>query len=182
MNIFRLDDDPVISAQMMCDKHVVKMVTEYGQLLSTAHRVLDGSVERRPSNSGKRMLDHYIVDGEARENLLYKVAHKNHQSAIWCRENNKNYRWLYDHFVACAKEYTHRYGRVHATYEKLSGLLWFSPRNINQVGPETVMPQCMPDHCKETVVTEGYRKYYREEKKYFAKWTNREVPQWFLER
>lgn len=182
MNIFRLHDDPVISAQMMCDKHVVKMVTEYGQLLSTAHRVLDGTVERRPSKSGKRMVDHYIVDGEARENILYKVAHKNHPSAIWCRENNRNYRWLYEHFVACAKEYTHRYNRVHATYEKLSGLLWFSPRNINQVGPETVMPQCMPDHCKEAVVTEGYRKYYREEKKYFAKWTNREVPEWFLEK
>ena len=63
MNIFRLHDDPVISAQMMCDKHVVKMVTEYGQLLSTAHRVLDGTVERRPSKSGKRMVDHYIVEG-----------------------------------------------------------------------------------------------------------------------
>jgi len=40
----------------------------------------------------------------------------------------------------------------------------------------------MPDYCKDEVVTEGYRKYYREEKKTFAKWTNREVPQWFLER
>lgn len=182
MNIFRLDNDPVKSAQMMCDKHVVKMVTEYGQLLSTAHRVLDGTPEKRPSKSGKRMVDHYIVDGEARESLLYKVAHKNHPSAIWCRENNKNYRWLYEHFQATAKEYSHRYGREHLTYEKLGGQLWFSPRNINQVGPETVMPQCMPDYCKDEDVTEGYRKYYREEKRTFAKWTKREVPAWFLER
>lgn len=166
----------------MCDKHVVKMVTEYGQLLSTAHRVLDGTPEKRPSKSGKRMVDHYIVDGEARESLLYKVAHKNHPSAIWCRENNKNYRWLYEHFQATAKEYSHRYGREHLTYEKLGGQLWFSPRNINQVGPETVMPQCMPDYCKDEDVTEGYRKYYREEKRTFAKWTKREVPAWFLER
>lgn len=182
MNIFRLDNDPVKSAQMMCDKHVVKMVTEYGQLLSTAHRVLDGTPEKRPSKSGKRMVDHYIVDGEARESLLYKVAHKNHPSAIWCRENNKNYRWLYEHFQATAKEYSYRYGREHLTYEKLGGQLWFSPRNINQVGPETVMPQCMPDYCKDEDVTEGYRKYYREEKRTFAKWTKREVPAWFLER
>ena len=27
---------------MHCDKHVVKMILEYAQLLSTAHRVLDG--------------------------------------------------------------------------------------------------------------------------------------------
>ena len=27
---------------MHCDKHVVKMIIEYAQLMSTAHRVLDG--------------------------------------------------------------------------------------------------------------------------------------------
>ena len=42
MNIFYLDRDPVIAAQMMCDKHVVKMILESAQMLSTAHRVLDG--------------------------------------------------------------------------------------------------------------------------------------------
>ena len=42
MNIFHLDNDPVKAAQMMCDKHVVKMIVEYAQLMSTAHRVLDG--------------------------------------------------------------------------------------------------------------------------------------------
>jgi hypothetical protein len=29
---------------MHCDKHVVKMILEYGQLLSTAHRLLDGTL------------------------------------------------------------------------------------------------------------------------------------------
>ena len=42
MNIFYLDKDPVVAAQMMCDKHVVKMILESAQMLSTAHRVLDG--------------------------------------------------------------------------------------------------------------------------------------------
>ena len=42
MNIFYLDRDPKIAAQMMCDKHVVKMILESAQILSTAHRVLDG--------------------------------------------------------------------------------------------------------------------------------------------
>jgi hypothetical protein len=42
MNIFYLDEDPKICAQYHCDKHVVKMIIEYAQLLSTAHRVLDG--------------------------------------------------------------------------------------------------------------------------------------------
>ena len=43
MNIFYLDKDPKTCAQYHCDKHVVKMILEYAQLLSTAHRVLDGN-------------------------------------------------------------------------------------------------------------------------------------------
>jgi len=42
MNIFYLDKDPVIAAQMSADKHCVKMILESAQMLSTAHRVLDG--------------------------------------------------------------------------------------------------------------------------------------------
>ena len=55
MNIFILDTDPVVAAQSQCDKHVVKMVTESAQMLSTAHRVLDGAIEKRLSSSGKTM-------------------------------------------------------------------------------------------------------------------------------
>ena len=44
MNIFYLHEDPQISAKMHCDKHVVKMIIEYAQMLSTAHRMLDGKV------------------------------------------------------------------------------------------------------------------------------------------
>ena len=42
MNLFYLHNDPVKSAEMHCDKHVVKMIIEYAQMLSTAHRMLDG--------------------------------------------------------------------------------------------------------------------------------------------
>ena len=38
MNIFVLHDDPVVAAQMMCDKHVVKMILESNQMLSTVAR------------------------------------------------------------------------------------------------------------------------------------------------
>ena len=41
MNVFFLDTRPDTAAEMHCDKHVTKMIIEYGQLLSTAHRVLD---------------------------------------------------------------------------------------------------------------------------------------------
>ena len=58
MNLFILHNDPVIAAQMQCDKHVVKMIIESAQMLSTAHRVLDGTVQIGPSKSGKTMQRH----------------------------------------------------------------------------------------------------------------------------
>ena len=43
MNIFYLDPNPRICAEMHLDKHVVKMIIEYAQLMSTAHRFCDGT-------------------------------------------------------------------------------------------------------------------------------------------
>ena len=43
MNIFALDECPVKSAEMACDKHCVKMILESAQLLCSVHRVLDGT-------------------------------------------------------------------------------------------------------------------------------------------
>ena len=42
MNIFFLDKDPVISAQMMCNKHVVKMILETAQMICTTHHLVGG--------------------------------------------------------------------------------------------------------------------------------------------
>ena len=178
MNIFHLDKDPVVAAKMMCDKHVVKMIVEYAQLMSTAHRVLDGELYLDKTKNG-RNIKRWKLDGAAQERLLYKASHVNHPSNIWVRENNNNYRWLYKHFRALCKEYTHRYGKVHMTESKLSGQLWFSPRNINQIDKMTEFAQAMPDHCKMRDAVEAYRKYYIKEKSYMAKWTNRAVPNWF---
>ena len=69
MNVFVLDDDPVVAAQLQCDKHVVKMIVESAQMLSTIHRMLDGTKEKRPSKSGKRMVDYYRLHDE-REDVL----------------------------------------------------------------------------------------------------------------
>ena len=55
MNLFILNNDPVIAAQEQCDKHVVKMIVESAQMLSTVHRMLDGVKEKRLSKSGKRI-------------------------------------------------------------------------------------------------------------------------------
>ena len=51
MNIFILDKDPMKAAMMLCDRHVPKMIVESAQMLSTVHRLLDGTPEKRRSKS-----------------------------------------------------------------------------------------------------------------------------------
>jgi hypothetical protein len=86
MNIFILDKDPVLAAQLQCDKHVVKMIVESAQMLSTAHRMLDGKIVMKPSRSGKRMIKYYDLyeganDLEA-EMLYYSAVHHGHPCTI----------------------------------------------------------------------------------------------------
>ena len=50
MNIFFIDRDPVLAARYHCDKHVPKMIVEYAQLMSTAHRLLDGDHMRQKTS------------------------------------------------------------------------------------------------------------------------------------
>ena len=53
MNIFYLHREPDIAAQMHVDKHCVKMILETCQLLSTAHRILDGEQVRSEEHTSE---------------------------------------------------------------------------------------------------------------------------------
>ena len=174
MNIFILDKSPVVSAQLQCDKHVVKMIIEYAQLMSTAHRGLDGDLyEDRTANN--RRIKRWRLNDSNMENVLYKASHINHPSNIWIRSSDSHYQFVYDMFVALCNEYTHRYGKTHLTEEKLKDILQHLPNNIASadfVDP----PQAMPDDVKTHDAIDAYQNYYRVYKKDFAKWTARETP------
>lgn len=179
MNIFYLDRDPKVSAQMHCDKHVVKMIIEYAQLMSTAHRILDGEEYIDKTANGRRIKRWRLND--EREGGLMKASHINHPSNIWTRSNNNNYMWLYYMWRALCLEYTHRYGKHHAC-EKYASLIQNIPKNIPLEYNKTEPPPAMPDECKipgDSIAS--YHKYYIEKKAGFAKWTNRETPKWFIE-
>ena len=113
MNIFYLHPEPRTCAEMHVDKHVVKMIIEYAQLLSTAHRILDGE-EYIDASSGRRIKRWRLAD-DAMEQNLYKASHINHPSAVWVRQSNNNYTWLFCLFTELLQEYTYRYGKHHAT-------------------------------------------------------------------
>lgn len=83
MNIFVLDAHPSLAARMQCDKHVVKMILESAQIMST------------------------IRGGP------YKPTHENHPCVVWARSSSANYMWLWQHAVELCREYTRRYGKIH---------------------------------------------------------------------
>lgn len=180
MNIFILNSDPIIAAQEQCDKHVVKMIVESGQMLSTAHRMLDGTVERRPSKSGKTTVNYYKLPDE-REDIMYKAVHFNHPCSIWTRESISNYRWHYDHFIALCDEYTYRYGKVHSTDTKLREPLFKLPHNMPLVEstPFRLAMQSNPECMFEDAV-KSYRAFYHTKQKRFKMdWSKRPIPEWF---
>ena len=142
MNIFYLHSDPVKAATVQYNKHVVKMILESAQMLCTAHH-------------------HY----GAGDNVPYKKAHYNHPSTIWCRQNDKQYMWLFNHMLALGAEYTKRYGKKHVSIDKCFSPLSFLPPNIPTDQEFTEPPQCMPDKYKVPGCSiTAYWNYYEGEK------------------
>lgn len=140
------------------------MILESAQLLSTAHRELDG-------------------DGWADEAGLYKRTHKNHPSAVWTRSSKPHYDWLYDHFVALCDEYSYRYDKTHKTDTKFRDALAYAPPSILHTKFEDP-PQCMPDVYKHKNTVQAYRNYYTLDKAnndWFCYNKKRKAPSWLKE-
>ena len=189
MNIFVLDKNPVIAAQMQCDKHVVKMIVESAQMLCTAHRLLDGTMEETKKyvlgslparwRKGKQ----WNLENAEKNTKFYKAVHMHHPCTIWTMENIANYEWHHEHFQALCTEYTHRYGKIHSTESLLLEDLIDPPKNIPDA-PLTQFklamkstPECM--HLDDPV--RSYREFYHTKQSRFKmKWTNRDVPEWFI--
>lgn len=156
MNIFILHESPGICASYHCDKHVVKMILESAQLLSSAIQI----------SAGREW------------STLYKVTHRNHPCALWARESRENFRWLGLLALGLCYEYEHRYGKVHKSKDTI--LLAISMESKIPTGPFTPFVQCLPEDlkCQDPVL--AYRSYYCRDKAYMAKWTSRVAPSWFL--
>lgn len=187
--------NPTLAAQYQVDKHVVKMIVETAQLLSTAHRVIDGlQVEvtyKTPDKvmplpfedttiikPGKVKKKNVWILPDDRNDVLYACTHINHPSAIWCRESVENYNWLVDHLHALGQEYTYRYGKRHATIEKCFYPLQSPPHGLRDW--DWTKPPCAmgPEFIISDDPVINYRNYYRLGKSALHAWKNRDKPFW----
>ena len=181
MNVFVLDNDPIISAQQHCDKHVVKMVVESGQMLSTTHRMHDGWLTKRSSKSGKTMVKYYVHPQKDMEDILYKAVHFRHPSTVWTGESKQNYMWHFRHFVELCHEYSYRYGKVHET-EKLIPYLATPPKNITawEETPFKLAMKSNPECMFPEDPVKSYRLFYQTKQDRFKMvWSKRQIPEWF---
>ena len=187
MNIFYLDENPVLCAKQHCDSHVSKMCVEYAQLLSTTYR------EHTPKSKSDEL-------------EIYKVTMPNHPSTKWVRQSYKGYEWLLALFSCLLQEYEHRYNRQHSSgylLEYLSEVPKYLGEEIEEEYKSSGKPlKFTPPTCamerrfligldgkpftgvytqsneNKVDVKLSYQNYYREGKKHILHYTNRERPDW----
>ena len=163
---------------MHVDSHASKMIIEHAQLMSTAHRVLDGKQVKRLSKKN-RLLTTYDHPDPQLDHTLYKSCHVNHPSGIWVRQSKKNYRWLYEMWTELNTEFMYRYDKIvpHESYRKLKWALFSPPENMPE-GVFTEPLQAMPDDVKNDSSITAYRDYYIKYKQHLASWKKRGMPTW----
>lgn len=151
MNIFAVHEDPKVAARMLCDRHVVKMILESVQMLST---VIHKSGESGPT----------------------KPTHHNHPCTQWAGCSRENYMWLWEHLGELCTEYTSRYKKIHSYQQHLDTLFTYS-NNLPSSGLDP-FAQAMPEKYKNPNAIKAYRDYYRGEKTW-AKWKLGNEPEWW---
>ena len=157
MNIFIVDDDPFVAAQMLCDKHIVKMPLESCQTLCA------------PFDNGV---------------APYKRTHYNHGCTKWVRESYENYEWLINHAQELLNEYSRRYNnRVHKCQAVLNWVKnnYLSYLNLPDVGLTPFYLAMGNEFKVNNNPVDCYRNFYIKAKSEFAEWRCGNVPFWYTD-
>ena len=198
MNIFVLDENPIRAAEMMCDKHIPKMVVESAQMMASALRRHGVTDERMPlTKSG----------------TPYKGGYQHHPCTVWAGDTRMNFMWLATHALALCKEYEQRFHnrprdplrsewpdgptKEHACRQPILHMI-ASMHNIPEGDKPTIntpFALAMPDEFKVDILgrkwdtseehggaddaVKAYRRYYHS--KTFAKWEKgTPAPDWWM--
>jgi hypothetical protein len=168
MNIFAVDEDPIIAARALPDKLVVKMPTESVQMLAPWAFNTHGALMSKPDGG------HYGTKG---------FAH--HPCTKWQYEDPANVAWLLLHAFGLCAAYTERYGKNHGILPALFQLaqLYEEKHGLpsDHFKSHTPFPLAMPAQFKnESDHVGSYRRYVNEAKGY-AEWRYTEPPKWWDE-
>jgi len=157
VNIFATSDDPMKCAEALDDKRVVKMVLETAQLLCT---VLHQRGIATP----------------------YRPTHQTNKLVTWAAEPVHTY-WLLRHGFMLDAEYSHRFGKRHASGEVIDSLRQHISRTKDQ--PEWYVNAArhggLGIDFSHRPVHAAYRAYLNVRWPGDTRaplWTNRQPPRW----
>jgi len=166
MNIFVLDENPIVAARMHCDKHVPKLCVETAQMMASALRRHGATDEQMPiaKTTGK----------------AYKGGYHNHPCTIFVGDTQQNFIWTAHLGIALCHQYTYRYQKMHAcssAIHQMAELYHMIPAgeltDFARAFNKEKYPQ-LYDEERYTAV-ESYRAYYSLDKRRFAQW-NKGIP------
>jgi len=156
MNRFILAHDPWDIPELMCDQHIVKMVTEEAQMLCHAVR---------------EYMPQFAAQHDAGLFKSMSAGHAKHPCTVWACATKTNFEWALDLFYHMAYEYSARFGREHGTQSRVGHLLLqvvTSDEFADEFpdGGLTPHPQCFGDLHDQCVTDEAwpvnaYNTYYR---------------------
>lgn len=152
MNIFAVNSSPVISAQQLPDKHIVKMPLECCQMAAMVFSKYRWDFGTIPKANGEP----------------YKVSknspHLVHPCTVWVSKSTAHMAWMLMHGLALCEEYTYRYNKFHACENALqfavelfadkTGLSIFNAHN-NVVN----FTRAMPDYIKNDTSINDHTAY-----------------------
>ena len=164
MNIFALDRDPQNAAEMMCDKHIPKMIVESAQMLACAAIRHGATPDMMPLT---------------KKGTPYKGGYYRHPCTVWAGDAKGNYEWLVYHGLALCDEYEFRFNNGEHTCKEAILIL---ADHIDMIPltypPRTPFYQAMPEEYQQEDSIKAYRAYYHS--KDFAEWKKgRDAPSWW---
>tara|TARA_Y100001938_G_scaffold146212_1_gene224630 strand:+ start:121 stop:636 length:516 start_codon:yes stop_codon:yes gene_type:complete len=145
VNIFVTDPSPYVSAQVLPDKHVVKMPLETCQMLSIvcSDKWGHGYGQLHRANG-----EPYKTD---------KGAFRNHPCTVWANESLINTWWLVAHGISLCDEYTHRYGKIHSCQQTIEEASSIIPLR-KPTTPKSFI-RAMPDEYKHDTSIDTFTAY-----------------------
>jgi len=169
MNIFFLSRKIRRCARWHCDKHVVKMILEYTQMLYTANH----------ENGGTRAIEESAPICLSTGKRGYKSHAKNHPCTKWVRESIAHYDWLLTLAFALVEEHMHRFApkTIHACHPHLVWLRENPPPIANRAWRDP--PTAMPNEFRVSGDSiQSYIAYYNGAKRDsgLLKYTKRHIP------
>lgn len=145
MNLFLLHPDPKINAWLHHDKHVVKMILETAQIVST-------------------------VAYDRGQYAPYKPTHRKHPVTLWVAENDDHLNYIIHVGMHLSMEYSRRFGKVHKSSLELEKMCRHMIDGFKKYSKPECFVQCFPDEYKHDDPFQGYRDYYVAEKLFQSNW------------